>query len=186
MRNLLLIIAIIAAPAAASAQIHRDNASLSMGVDFGAAFTESQGADTVTGPAFLLRAGYEFRNGVTPELAISYGRWTRNLGVANPLGGGTDITEDALSVLPGLRWSILASAVRPWISFHVGYGRLTAGDMAFDGIGLNTGAGVDWFFMPRVGAGIHVTWNKVIIDQTNGMQSGEAWVDTGAGLALLW
>ena len=175
----------MAAPGVASAQIHREQPSISAGIDFGAAFTESQGADTVTGPAFLLRAGYEFRNGVTPELAISYGRWTRNLGIANPLGG-TDVTEYALSVLPGLRWSILASAIRPWISLHIGYGLLAAGDVSQNGIGVNTGAGVDWFFTPRIGAGVHVSWNKVIIDQTNGNQTGEAWVDTGAGVAFLF
>jgi outer membrane protein with beta-barrel domain len=181
MRNFLLIVAIIGTPAAASAQIHREAASVSMGVDVGAAFTESQGADTVTGPAFLLRGGYEFHNGVTPELAIYYGHWSRNV-------LGTDISESALSVLPGLRWSILASAVRPWISLHIGYGRLTAGDTGLDGIGLNTGAGVDWFFTPRIGASLHVTWNKVVIssDSMGGNQQGEAWVDTGAGLALLW
>lgn len=179
MRTPLLIVAIIAAPAVASAQIVRDQASISAGVDFGAAFTESQGADTVTGPAFLLRAGYEFRNGVTPELAIGYGRWTRTV-----FGG--DITEYAMSVLPGLRWSILASAIRPWISLHIGYGLLAAGDVSQNGIGVNTGAGVDWFFTPRIGAGLHVSWNKVIIDQTNGNQTGEAWVDTGAGIAFLY
>ena len=179
MRTSLLIIAIIAAPVAASAQIVRDQASVSAGVDFGAAFTESQGADSVTGPAFLFRAGYEFRNGVTPELAIGYSRWTRNV-----FGG--DISEYALSVLPGLRWSILASAIRPWISLHIGYGLLAAGDVSQNGIGVNTGAGLDWFFFPNFGAGIHVTWNKVIIDQTNGNQTGEAWVDTGAGLSMLF
>jgi hypothetical protein len=181
MRNLLLIVTIMGAPAAASAQIQRETASLSMGVDFGAAFTASQGLDSVTGPAFLLRTGYEFRNGITPELAISYGRWTRSV-------LGTDVTEYTLSAMPGLRWSILASAIRPWISLHIGYGRLAAGDTGFDGVGVNTGAGVDWFFTPRLGAGIHVTWNKVIIsaDSMGNNQEGEAWVDTGAGLALLF
>src|SRR5262245_32469162 len=128
MRISILTVVMLATPAVASAQIVREQASLSMGVDVGAAFTESQGADTVTGPAFLVRGGYEFRNGVTPELAISYGRWTRSF-TANPLAGG-DITEYALSVLPGLRWSILAGAVRPWISLHIGYGLLAAGDIS--------------------------------------------------------
>src|SRR5947208_87602 len=61
-------------------------------------------------------------------------------------------------------------------------------DVGMDGVGVNTGAGVDWMFLPKVGVGVHVTWNKVIVKASaNGsMQEGEGWVDTGAGIALLW
>jgi len=181
MRISILTVVMLAAPTIASAQVVRERESLSIGVDIGAAFTTSQGADSATGPASLVRAGYEFCNGLTPELAISYARWSRRI-----LGSDSDITEHAISVLPGLRWSILASAVRPWISLHIGYGLIAAGDETQTGMDVNTGAGVDWFFAPRIGAAIHVTWNKVIIDQTFDLQTGEAWIDTGAGLAFLW
>ncbi len=61
-------------------------------------------------------------------------------------------------------------------------------DTSMGGTGVNTGAGLDWMFMPKVGVGVHVSWNKVITSSqsNNSMQEGEAWVDLGAGLALLW
>jgi hypothetical protein len=171
-------------PLAAHAQMSRARA-VSVGIDVGAAITESAGLESATGPTFLARAGYEFTTGLTPELAVSYSHWTRSV-------LGSDASESEISVLPGLRWSILGGAFRPWVSLHIGYGSLSlslpGSDASVNGIGVNTGAGLDWMFLPRMGVGVHLSWNKVITSTRAGgsMQEGEAWIDTGAGIALLW
>ena len=182
--TVVMAVTVVARPVAANPQMIRERA-VSMGVDVGAAITRSEGVDSTTGPGFLVRAGYEFGTGVTPELILSYSHWNRTL-------LGFDVTESQVSVLPGVRWSILGGAFRPWISLHFGYGKLSTSIMGSDtsmgGTGVNTGAGLDWMFMPKVGVGVHVSWNKVITSSqsNNSMQEGEAWVDLGAGLALLW
>src|SRR5258708_6925316 len=101
--TVVMAVTVVARPVAANPQMIRERA-VSMGVDVGAAITRSEGVDSTTGPGFLVRAGYEFGTGVTPELILSYSHWNRTL-------LGFDVTESQVSVLPGVRWSILGGAM---------------------------------------------------------------------------
>jgi hypothetical protein len=183
MRILLGAVALVAVPALASAQEFKTyrEPGVTLGAEAGGAFLMGDGSDAFsTGYQFLGRFGYEFGMGLTPELAIDYGHW--GAGVT-----GADYSLYQVSVLPGLRWSVLAGTLRPWAAFHVGYGHWsvsgTGVDVSDDGLAFNTGGGCDFMLTSGMGFGLHFTYNKITTDQGTG-QGGTAsgsWLDIGAG-----
>src|SRR5262245_50384308 len=193
MRKIMFVLALTLAattlPARARAQSWQREPGVAMGVDGGVAVVTTDSSKLLsTGVGVLARGGYEFRNGLAPELAVTVARW----GAA---ASDTDASEWQLSVMPGLRWTILGGLIRPWIAAHLGYGRLGIKlqsaqmgtiDVGQDGFAVNSGAGLDVMFTPRFGVGAHLLYNKVVTasDASGRNQEGEEWVTLGAGLAL--
>ena len=158
-------------------------AGVFVGVDANASKLVGDGSDAFDlGYGGSVRGGYELP---IPILTIQlgglfrYNRWT----LADPALNGTLTGTD---FLVGGRAGV-GAFLKPWAQFFIGYGHLSSevmGQSASDsGTALLIGGGLD-IALPVVSVGVHVDWNKDVIDTQGTQQSGGSWVAFGGNLTL--
>lgn len=111
--------------------------------------------------------GYELqlgRFGLLPQLLVFYDRW----------GAGEEgLSLSWLGVMGGVKASIYAGRVAPWIALHGGYGRAGVDfqrSVSENGYGLNFGLGLDIVLSRNIAIGGALLVTKMIADNQLGAQ----------------
>ncbi len=172
--------ALVLAPASARADIF-------VGVDVNAAKLVGDGSD-----AFNIGYGGSVRGGYAlpiPILKIElgglfrYNRW----GLADMNGMAVDGSLTATDIMVGGRAGI-AFLIKPWVQFFIGYGHLSAEAAGQSngqgGTAVLIGGGLDLISVSVISLGVHVDWNKDVIDTMGSTQIGSSWVAFGGNLTL--
>jgi len=125
--------------------------------------------------AWLVRAGWDFRDGLTPE--VLYTSWSST---------GVDGGSAQRSLLAGLRYRFSSWWIRPWVAVHAGWGHATdsgysplGGSVAIvDAFEIHGGAGVDLMFHPRVAFVWRFYGSRMLAE------GDPKWWDVGGGLRV--
>jgi hypothetical protein len=171
-----ILLGAILAPPTARAQVRPTG--LVAGVGAGVAMPVGQESAGVS-PGYALhpRVGYGLAYGLTPNLAVSYSRWSADAG-----------QRWELSVLPGLRWNLLqGKRLQPWIEGALGYGQLVhdnanARGRVDIGFRVRPAAGLDLPLSDHVLLGVQVAFNQLYGGGSPSYVS--TWIDMGVGVTL--
>ena len=191
MRALLLLALslVLSLPALAQA-----NEGIALGLEVNADYRIENDRTLAFGNGGSLRLGYQYPNGLTPQLLVTGAYWSGAEGTGT---ARLDVSGYAALGLVGLRWNLLPdlrSGVAPWLALNLGGGLLgsSAGAVSDTQLGLAVvgGLGLD-FPIPTGGAdgiavGTHVTYNRLVLEDKAGVAQGVTWLVIGADLSLVF
>ncbi len=172
----------------------RANEGVALGLEVNADYRLENDRTLTFGNGGTLRLGYQYPNGLTPQVLVTGAYWSGDEGTG---AARLDVSGYAALGLVGLRWNVLPdvrSGVAPWLAANVGGGLLgTSAGAVSDmqpGLAVVAGGGLD-FPIPTGGAdgiavGTHLTYNRLVIADKSGVAQGVTWLVIGADLSLVF
>ncbi len=170
------------------------NEGVALGLEVNADYRLENDRTLSLGNGGTLRFGYQYPNGLTPQVIVTGAYWSGDQGTG---AAKVDVSSYAALGLLGVRWNILPDVrvgVQPWIALNVGGGLLgTSAGPASDtlpGLAIVGGGGLD-FPLPTGGSdsiavGTHLSYNRLVVEDQAGVSQGVTWLVIGADLSLVF